>query len=430
MSFFSFLTYQDYKCTLVDGKWQAEIPADAYERGGIVYAYCGNWNVIYRGGVMESALYSGENNDGLSFNIEFTTDRVRITTSKAINEVYYYVETAYTKTGKLDIHNVTGFVNDCQVATEYNAERMALFVTAYSDGWFYMFPDGNWHNNANPNSEACDAPEAFEGMSFEELAAFNPCFIDCGDHVPAYVYCEENQYCTVCNALVREAKDHTWQSATCTSGESCSDCGAIASEPNGHSWTEATCDAPKACKNCGETEGEAIGHSYEAAVTAPTCRYEGYTTYTCTACGHNYTDDATSALGHDWADPICGQHSVCNVCGEGSEDILEHDWIDATYEAPKTCARCDKTEGEPLERAEETSDKEADETDAETTPAQNETDAETALQESATENKSPAASSENGNAVSGCGASMDINLLAVITACLLGVYIVRKTKDK
>lgn len=38
-------------------------------------------------------------------------------------------------------------------------------------------------------------------------------------------------------------------------------------------------------------------HSYTAAVTAPTCTKDGYTTHTC-SCGDSYTDTATAALGH------------------------------------------------------------------------------------------------------------------------------------
>lgn len=31
-------------------------------------------------------------------------------------------------------------------------------------------------------------------------------------------------------------------------------------------------------------------------------------------------------------------------------EALGHNWVDATYDAPKTCSRCGKTEGEPLEK--------------------------------------------------------------------------------
>lgn len=41
-------------------------------------------------------------------------------------------------------------------------------------------------------------------------------------------------------------------------------------------------------------------HNYESEVTAPTCEDTGYTTYTCTGCGDEYTTDETPALGHDY----------------------------------------------------------------------------------------------------------------------------------
>ncbi len=54
-------------------------------------------------------------------------------------------------------------------------------------------------------------------------------------------------------------------------------------------------------------------HSYEAAVTAPTCTEQGYTTYTC-ECGDSYVTDYVDALGHEYAD------GVCTRCGEEDPD--------------------------------------------------------------------------------------------------------------
>ena len=71
----------------------------------------------------------------------------------------------------------------------------------------------------------------------------------------------------------------------------------------------------------------AIGHIYGSIVTAPTCTQKGYTTYTC-ACGDTYTADGAAALGHSW--------------------------IDATYDAPKTCPVCSATEGDKLIRPTQT----------------------------------------------------------------------------
>ncbi|MBQ7358043.1 MAG: phosphodiester glycosidase family protein [Clostridia bacterium] len=51
--------------------------------------------------------------------------------------------------------------------------------------------------------------------------------------------------------------------------------------------------------------------SYTTEVTAPTCVSEGYTTYTCTACGETWTGDTTAATGeHSY-----GDDAVCDICG-------------------------------------------------------------------------------------------------------------------
>ena len=51
-------------------------------------------------------------------------------------------------------------------------------------------------------------------------------------------------------------------------------------------------------------------HEYESVVTDPTCTSEGFTTHTCTKCGHSYIDDTTPKLPHEYHD------GVCTVCGE------------------------------------------------------------------------------------------------------------------
>lgn len=55
-------------------------------------------------------------------------------------------------------------------------------------------------------------------------------------------------------------------------------------------------------------------HEYTAAVTAPTCTEQGYTTYTCTACGDSYVDDYVNAAGHSYA------NGACTVCGTEAPD--------------------------------------------------------------------------------------------------------------
>ena len=123
------------------------------------------------------------------------------------------------------------------------------------------------------------------------------------------------------------------------------------------------------CPECGDSyvadETDALGHDYAAVVTDPDCENGGYTTYTCSVCGESYVADETNALGHDHdavvTAPDCenGGYTTytCSVCGDSyvadETGALGHDWADPTYEAPKTCTECGKTEGNPLEKTEE-----------------------------------------------------------------------------
>lgn len=66
---------------------------------------------------------------------------------------------------------------------------------------------------------------------------------------------------------------------------------------------------------------------------------------TCSKC--NETEG--EALGHTWADATCAKPKTCTVCGEVEGEALAHTWVDATCAEPKHCSVCGETEGEPLE---------------------------------------------------------------------------------
>ena len=141
--------------------------------------------------------------------------------------------------------------------------------------------------------------------------------------------------CLNCNESRLETENaagHTAGSAaTCTEPQLCTVCGAVLANAKGHSFEETimaqTCMeigyTEVSCKDCGlsyKTEySNALGHSYNKEVTAPTCQEQGYTTYTCANCGDGYTVDYTEATGHSWGE---GKNVVNATCG--GEGMLEY----------------------------------------------------------------------------------------------------------
>ena len=63
---------------------------------------------------------------------------------------------------------------------------------------------------------------------------------------------------------------------------------------------------------------QTCAHVYTSVVTAPTCDVDGYTTYTCSKCGDQYTSDVTTATGHNYVE------GSCSVCGEADPDVCKH----------------------------------------------------------------------------------------------------------
>ncbi len=91
----------------------------------------------------------------------------------------------------------------------------------------------------------------------------------------------------------------------------------------------------------------ATGHNYQAAVTAPTCTSQGYTTHTCANCGDSYKDTYVASAGHNYekkvTTPDCENKGyttyTCQACG----DSYKADYVDAlghtetTEKKPATC---------------------------------------------------------------------------------------------
>ncbi len=55
------------------------------------------------------------------------------------------------------------------------------------------------------------------------------------------------------------------------------------------------------------------------------------------------------ALGHSWVDADCETPKRCSRCALTEGNALGHSWADASCTAPKTCMRCAATVGQPLD---------------------------------------------------------------------------------
>ena len=82
--------------------------------------------------------------------------------------------------------------------------------------------------------------------------------------------------------------------------------------------------------------GCCLSHDWQAA----TCQAPE----TCAKCGKTQGE----ILPHNWEKATCEKSETCTQCGATQGDPLGHEWQAATCEAPETCATCGKTQGEAL----------------------------------------------------------------------------------
>ena len=142
--------------------------------------------------------------------------------------------------------------------------------------------------------------------------------------------------CGICGMNCEHQNEMVVTDPTCTeqgyTTTTCTICGVTSvgeyQDALGHAWKDATCTDPKTCGTCGATEGEANGHNHVAAVTAPTCTEQGYTTYTCSTCGDTYKDDYTDSKGHTNAAPVT-ENAKPETCGAAG-----------SYESVVYCSVC------------------------------------------------------------------------------------------
>ncbi|MBE6573657.1 MAG: hypothetical protein E7652_04595 [Ruminococcaceae bacterium] len=124
-------------------------------------------------------------------------------------------------------------------------------------------------------------------------------------------------YCTVCKAelsrvtTVVDALGHT----------------PVVDKAVAPTCTETGLTEGSHCSVCDEvlvaqTVVDALGHKYDTVVTAPTCTEAGYTTYTCSVCGHTYKADELGALGHTEGEAVIENNVEPTCTTDGSYDTV------------------------------------------------------------------------------------------------------------
>ena len=96
-------------------------------------------------------------------------------------------------------------------------------------------------------------------------------------------------------------------------------------------------------------EGQSEHTLEKTTVVDPTCTEQGYTIYTCTACGDSYVGSYTDALEHTYTavvtkEPTCTEEGVktftCSECGKSYTEAIPT--VAHRYEAVVTAPTCDK----------------------------------------------------------------------------------------
>ena len=127
---------------------------------------------------------------------------------------------------------------------------------------------------------------------------------------------------------------YTTNPVSCEHGNT-TNVGAVAADCTNSGFT-----AGVYCDDCatyisGHEVVAATGHNYESVVTEPTATEQGYTTYTCSSCGHSYVGDYTEALGQTYTVTFVVPSGVEKVnamsCGKNGIVLPEADAPSGEY---------------------------------------------------------------------------------------------------
>ena len=151
-------------------------------------------------------------------------------------------------------------------------------------------------------------------------------------------------------------KDATYHTDSCA-------CGYSKDETHTET-TSADCNNPAYCGVCSSSYGEKKGHSYSGVVTEPTCSAEGYTTYTCSACGDSYVGDYVETVDHKYETYVGNDDATCQknatetakcefACGAEDTREIANSTVDHKFQSyvGNDDATCLKNETETAECA-------------------------------------------------------------------------------
>ncbi|MBR5438986.1 MAG: leucine-rich repeat domain-containing protein [Clostridia bacterium] len=207
---------------------------------------------------------------------------------------------------------------------------------------YYTCSCGKWFTNNTAITEIIDktsvviAKDAHKYETLKKTATEHWWECSCGDkdglegHHGGNATCTEKAVCDDCGIEYGSKKSHSYtilKQSTTQHWYECT-CGAYEIKEN-HKGGTATCTQKAKCSVCSTEYGEANGHDYNAAITAPTCTEQGYTTYTC-HCNDSYIANYVGKLSHilthheqiaaDCSTDGSIEYWSCSSCGNNFSD--------------------------------------------------------------------------------------------------------------
>ncbi len=110
---------------------------------------------------------------------------------------------------------------------------------------------------------------------------------------------------------------------------------AVAPHPNDEGFRKIANSILHETGMCEDPEYYRHAHNYKSIVTAPTCTEQGYTTYTCSVCGHSYVDDYVDATGHTFGEWYAVTEATPTEPGEERRDCENCDYYETQEIPPK-----------------------------------------------------------------------------------------------